>query len=175
MSFAGISLSSSGQNHPDLIGRSQQGAELSLAVFAWEGAAPAWGLSGSAVFCLGAAANRAIWGFICILHSQPRGVLQGGIFIPIQLFAAVFLLPGLPDVLSSCVQPQLWSRERRWQRPEGLLEVPAPSWVPGGIPWGDPAAPGSLRTGWGGIPALVALSWGGHLPNIRGFTDVGWD
>lgn len=91
-----------------------------------------------------------VWGFICILHIQPCGVLQGGIFILIQLFAAVFLLLGLPDVLSSCVQPQLWfhgahlehGREGRWQMPQGPSGGVPSKLVPGEIPSGDPAAPG---------------------------------
>lgn len=59
-------------------------------------------------------------------HPAP-GELQGGIFLLIQLFAAVFLLLGLPDVLGSCIQPHLWfhgacsehGRNRRWRIPEG--------------------------------------------------------
>lgn len=121
-------------------------------MFAWEGAVPAW-----AVFCLGAAAHTAIWGFICILHSQPPWSAPGWHFYPHPAVCSWFpLLPGLPDVLSSCVQPRLWSRERRWQRPEGFLEKFLQLLGPSGLP-----GEGSQR--WWPFPGVGTFQTSVHL------------
>jgi len=116
-------------------------------VFAWEGTAPALGLSQSFqirldVFCLQIVANKIISIFICILQIEPDRVLQCGMLIPglprgflIQLVLGLFLVAGLPDVLSrvgaagarttcGCVV-LVWSTARRgawWQ----ALQWPLP-------------------------------------------------
>lgn len=132
---------------------------------AWEGAASALG---SAVFCLGAAANRMIWGFICILHIQPRGELQGGISIPIQLLAAVSAAAWAPRCAQQlhpapAVVPVAGTGGGRSLR--GFLELSPPVWILEKSPRVLLQLPGCPRNGWGGIPALVPFPGMGTCQN----------